>query len=102
MEADRSKWGDDRLDDAIRNIDRRLIGVEGVNTRLTAFETELGFVRADTEALRRAQEQRARDREQERRDREQERKEDRRALLWSIFTAAGLVIAALGLILDKL
>lgn len=103
-----SKWGDDRLDDAFRNIDRRLVSVEGVNTRLATAETELSFIRSDMhecsegiKGLQQALVERQKAREAERKERERARKADRRWWVGSVFTAAGLVVAALGFLVDK-
>lgn len=93
----RDAWSDERIADAFRHLEGRMRSVEGVNTRLTSLETEMSFLRSDSQectteikSLRGVIDSR----------RDEERKERRSSIRWTIATglsSAGLVITAIAL-----
>jgi glutathione S-transferase len=94
-DSERRRWNDDRLDDLLRRVN-------GTPERVTRLEEQFHNFDADLAELKTASHSlvvRLEHREQEQ---AKERKQDRRWLVGSCFTAAGLVIAALGLLADRL
>ena len=118
MNPDRTTWGDSRLDAEFKAIHDELQGLRplpervsnlidetralrSLPERLAEFAVEFRNLRSDVgncfEAIRDAEDKR------EKREEEQrlERKSDRRWMVGSAMTAAGLVIAALGILAGK-
>jgi hypothetical protein len=96
------RWTDDRLDDALGHIDRRLQSVEGVNLRLASLETEMGFMRADVQECGASVKSLHATIDERREEERKERRSDRRWYIGTGLTSAGLVIGALALLVDKL
>lgn len=93
---DRLRWTDDRLDDRFASVDRGLSRINGMPVRLAEVEAKLRSIAEDTQdcrtsvhALRDAW---STDKERQMTD----RKSDRRWMVGTALTSAGLIIAALG------
>jgi glutathione S-transferase len=91
----RQAWTDERLDDLVRRVN-------GMPERVIRLEQQFANFDADLAELKTASHALVVRLEHRENEQAQERKQDRRWLVGSCFTAAGLVIAALGLLADKL
>lgn len=84
------------------HLDRRLMAVEHVPLRIAAMEVEMSGLREDVNELKELFSARVRERAHERDRSREERKSDRRWLIGTTATAAGLVIAAMAILLPAL
>ena len=89
------RWNDDRLDDLLRRVNGTPDRVTALEAQFRNFDADLAELKAASHALV----VRLEHREQEQ---VKDRKQDRRWLVGSSFTAAGLVIAALGLLAERI
>lgn len=95
-------WTDERIADRFTSVEARLRRMDDLPDRMTRIEERLGPVAEDAAgclARLDALTERLAERENMQR---KERQSDRRWLIGSALTAAGLVIAALGILADKL
>ena len=90
----RQAWTDERLDDLVRRVNGMPERVIRMEQQFANFDADLAELKAASHALV----VRLEHREQEQ---VKDRKQDRRWLVGSSFTAAGLVIAAVSLLVDK-
>lgn len=110
---DRTEWTDARIGDAIHDLRRRVDALDGTDRRLALVEQGIGTLqteqaqgftdcRSAISELAHAFAERAKARETERKAREADRKADRRWQLGAVFTAAGLIIAAIAILVPLL
>lgn len=116
MNSDRLRWTDSRLDDRFETVTGELRALRDVPTKLGEMKGDVKRVQSDTNALHSSLRELTEDfaayvekqqkaHEADRKEREQlheaqrlERKSDRRWIVGAVFTAAGLIIAAVGLL----
>jgi hypothetical protein len=107
--ADRIEWTDPAISREIAQLWRRIEALDDVRERLSVIEQgvevierELHDCRAGVRGIAESFAKRTEAREIERKTRERERKLDRRWQVGAALTAAGLVIAALAILIPVL
>src|SRR5438105_2968808 len=120
MQPDRLRWTDSRLDDRFETVTGELRALRDVPAKLGELRGDLRRVKSDTDAvhsaLRELRDDFAEYVEQQRVDfgayvehqqkaqeaHRVERKADRRWMVGAVFTAAGLIVAAMSILLSHL
>jgi hypothetical protein len=99
MTNERNDWSGPRISDRFAALEKR---VNGMPEKVIRLEQQFADFDADLAELKTASHALVVRLEHREHEQAKERKQDRRWLVGSCFTAAGLVIAALGLLADKL
>ena len=94
-----NEWSNERISDRFASMEKR---INGLPDRVTRMETDFRNFDADLTELKAASHAIVARFEHREQEQIKERKQDRRWLVGSSFTAAGLVIAALGLLADRI
>jgi outer membrane murein-binding lipoprotein Lpp len=96
------RWNDDRLDELAVSVHATrdgLMRLAILENRLEEYSTDLHDCKTGIDRLHSLREEERKDREKAREEARRERKRDLWAMVGAIFTAATLVVAALGVFL---
>lgn len=109
MNPDRVRWTDSRLDDRFETLTSEMRALRDMPSKLAEFGAELRTMRRDVDACAGDVAEHRSDFQAYMEEQTQtheahrlERKSDRRWMVGTVLTSAGLVIAAMGLLLGQL